>query len=65
MRNCVCVGQQPSITTLNSICTIFVRRASENIFNGGVELDVHVIDKFRSCKREMRIQDLRMSVTGG
>jgi len=58
------VGQQPIITTLSSVGTIFVRCRSENVFNGGVELDVHVVDKFRSCKREMRIQDLGMKAVG-
>jgi len=39
---------QPLVTTLGSVDTIFVGTPNKNIFYGGVELDVGVINKI-SC----------------
>jgi len=36
--------QQPFVTTLGSVNTIFVETLDKNIFYGGIELDVHVIN---------------------
>jgi len=61
----VCVGQQPGITTFSSVGTIFVGIPNESIFNGGIELNMHVVNKFRSLKREVGVQNLKMRVIGG
>jgi len=65
MRYHVCVGQQPSVATLGSVGTIFVRSPNESIFYGGVKLDVNVIDETGYQRREVRVQNLSVRTIGG
>ena len=49
----VCAGQQSSVATLSSVCTIFVGSPNESIFYGRVKLNVQVIDKIGSQRKEV------------
>jgi len=57
--------QQPFVTTLGSVNTIFVETLDKNIFYGGIELDVHVINKISCQRREVRVQVSSMKTISG
>jgi len=61
----VCAGQLPRITTFGSVGNIFVEIPNESIFYVRIELDMHVVDKIRCRKREVRVQNLSMRIIGG
>jgi len=47
----VCAGQQPSVTTLSSVNTIFVGIPNESILYRGIKLDLLVVDNIARHRR--------------
>jgi len=61
----VCPGQQPSVATLGSVGTIFVRSPNESIFYRGLKPGVNVIDEIGYQRREVKVQILSVGTIGG
>jgi len=54
----ICKGEEPSAPTLCRISTIFVVRPYESILNGGIKIEVSVVDVAFDMGRKICVKSL-------
>jgi hypothetical protein len=57
---CICVGEEPIVSTLGRIDTILIVRPDKSIVNGGIKGEVGVVDELFNVLREGCVENLRV-----